>query len=177
MEQVLIRAAAEADMKRIGEIKSANGHEVYDDKYVDYRFIESLTPERCRAHLSAYAKNPGQHVLVAEREDGAILGYSGGRPSPDVLGAYWLEFLDVAEDEREQGIGAALIRSMAVLAREQGYSQMIVDVINGNTSAEDFYEHLGAELFNENYMQDLDGFLVKSKLYAWTELDALASEE
>lgn len=99
-----------------------------------------------------------------------MIGYAAGKPSPDVLGAFWLEFLDVNEDARGEGAGKRLIAEMGRRARDAGYNQMVIDVLAGNEKAEFIYRHLGAELINDNYIQDQQGFLVKSKLLGWYDM-------
>lgn len=159
------------DIDAMGELKSVNTAETYDDRYIDYRWIESLTPEHCKDFLRTYTSGIGSFTYVAEGSDGRLLGYATGRPSPDVMGAYWLEYMDVAEEARGMGVGKALIFETGRRAKREGYPQMVIDVLAGNDKAEGIYRHLGAELLDTNFIQDLDGFLLKSKLLVWEDLD------
>ena len=169
MEGLVIREAVAEDLAKIGALSSTNSRDTYDDKYVDYRYLESLTVEYCTNRITNYFSTPGNHVLVAEY-NGEFAGYVAGRPSPDVLGAFWMEYLDVAEDTQNSGIGKSLVSAMGRQARDDGYGQMIADVYKGNDKAEGIFRHLGAEVMNEDYMQDIEGFLVKSKLLVWNDL-------
>jgi len=66
-----------------------------------------------------------------------------GRPS------LFVEDLFVRAEFRRKGIGKALLKHMAVIAREQNCYGMRWEVLNWNTSAIDFYLSLGAKLQSE----------------------------
>ena len=66
-----------------------------------------------------------------------------GRPS------LFVEDLFVRAEFRHKGIGKALLKHMAVIAREQNCYGMRWEVLNWNTSAIDFYLSLGAKLQSE----------------------------
>ena len=215
MADYILRTATDKDLAAMGTLRSYNSRTTLSGKYVDYRYLEFLTPDECTRQLTNYYAHPENILIVAAThtpeetteavlpqadeaaadEDGSadvepvlvcggcgtdegpenpdsseLLGYAAGRPSPDVLGAFWLEYLDVNEDSRGEGIGKRLIAEMGRRVREQGYPQMVIDVLAGNDKAEYIYRHLGAEVLNEDYMQDLQGFLVKSKLLIWRDL-------
>ncbi|MBR0373883.1 MAG: GNAT family N-acetyltransferase [Mogibacterium sp.] len=215
MADYIIRTAAEGDLPAMGELRSYNSRTTLNDKYIDYRYLEFLTPSECTQQMINYFAHPENILIVAAAHEEApaaapvaevaaddaaavdgsadvepvitcggcgsgigpdnpdsseLLGYAAGRPSPDILGAFWLEFLDVNEDTRGEGIGKRLIAEMGRRVRAQGYPQMVIDVLAGNDKAEYIYRHLGAEVLNDDYMQDQQGFLVKSKLLIWRDL-------
>jgi len=66
-----------------------------------------------------------------------------GRPS------LFVEDLFVRPDFRRKGIGKALLKHMAVIAREQNCYGMRWEVLNWNTTAIEFYRSLGAILQTE----------------------------
>lgn len=61
----------------------------------------------------------------------------------------FVEDLFVRAEFRRKGIGKALLKHMAVIAREQNCHGMRWEVLNWNTSAIDFYRSLGAKLQSE----------------------------
>jgi GNAT superfamily N-acetyltransferase len=103
-----------------------------------------------------------------------FLGYVRGLPSPDVLGAFWLESLYLTEAARGKGLGRKLIFYMGDQVRRQGYNQMVIDVFAGNDRAEEIYRHLGAKLINDNFTEDINLFLVHAKLLLWDNLSIFA---
>jgi len=66
-----------------------------------------------------------------------------GRPS------LFVEDLFVRPEFRRKGIGKALLKHMAVIARDQNCYGMRWEVLNWNTAAIDFYRSLGARLQSE----------------------------
>jgi GNAT superfamily N-acetyltransferase len=66
-----------------------------------------------------------------------------GRPS------LFIEDLFVRAEFRRKGIGKALLKHMAGIAREQNCYGMRWEVLNWNTAAIDFYRSLGAKLQSE----------------------------
>lgn len=57
---------------------------------------------------------------------------------------YYLEDIFIAEDFRRNGLGEAMIRIIARLARQRGFDRIDFQVLEWNTPAVKFYEKLGA---------------------------------
>jgi len=95
-----------------------------------------------------FGENPSFHAFVAEC-DGQPAAYAlyfftystwAGRPS------LFVEDLFVRARFRRKGIGKALLKHMAAIAREKNCYSMRWEVLNWNTSAIDFYRSLGAKV-------------------------------
>lgn len=69
----------------------------------------------------------------------------------------WLEDLFVADSERGAGLGRALIRSLASLCVDRGYTRLEWTVLDWNESAIAFYRSLGAAPMDEWTTQRLAG--------------------
>ena len=110
------------------------------------------------------------NISATEAKEFTFLGYVRGLPSPDVLGAFWLESLYLTESARGKGLGRKLIRYMGRQAVNQGYNQMVIDVFAGNDHAEQVYRHMGAELIDDNYIEEINLFPVRAKLLLWKDL-------
>lgn len=104
------------------------------------------TPEDLVRH--GFRENPGFHAFVAEW-DGQPAAYIlyfftystwAGRPS------LFVEDLFVRARFRRKGIGTALLKRMAVIARETNCYGMRWEVLNWNSAAIDFYHSLGAKV-------------------------------
>jgi len=91
-------------------------------------------------------EDPPFRCLIAER-DGTAVGFAlyfrsystwTGRPG------IYLEDLYVPPQLRGQGIGTALLRELARLAVDAGYTRLELSVLDWNTPASDVYRKLGA---------------------------------
>ena len=95
-----------------------------------------------------FRSSPCFHASIAEWDSQTaayalyFFTYSSwaGRPS------LFVEDLFVRDEFRRRGIGKALLKHMAVIAREQNCYAMRWEVLNWNTPAIDFYRSLGAKL-------------------------------
>lgn len=104
--------------------------------------------ERRRAHYEALLASGRGHLLLAE-EDGRAIGYAmvsetGGQTTlatGDRMAE--LETLSVAEGERGQGVGHALMDAAYAVMRELGATEVMLYVLDGNDGAVRFYERLG----------------------------------
>lgn len=57
---------------------------------------------------------------------------------------YYLEDIFVAEDFRRNGLGEAMVRIIAKLAKQRGFERIDFQVLEWNSPAVTFYEKLGA---------------------------------
>jgi GNAT superfamily N-acetyltransferase len=57
---------------------------------------------------------------------------------------YYLEDIFIAEEFRRNGLGEAMVKIVAKLARQRGFERMDFQVLEWNTPAVKFYEKLGA---------------------------------
>jgi GNAT superfamily N-acetyltransferase len=85
-------------------------------------------PATVARRLADIAEHGSGAVLVAESDDGALLGWAEASlqrhlvHDPRVM----LAGLVVAEEARNQGVGVALLRAVEAWSREQGASELIV---------------------------------------------------
>jgi RimJ/RimL family protein N-acetyltransferase len=99
-----------------------------------------------RRYLKALRRYPHAAVLVAEREDGTLVGrLSVGRdPHPASVHVADLGLM-VAADARRQGVGTALMRAAVEWARSAGVRKLELHVFPWNEAAIKLYEALGFE--------------------------------
>ena len=173
IQNIKIREVKRSDISEIGRILSENYHDTYTN-ILDKRYMSSVNPESAAARMDAYFLTPGNEIFVAEfscedKEQSRIVGFAAGTPSPDVLGAFWLEMLHVEASHRDFGIGRKLLFTMGGRVANTGYLQMVIDVFAGNSKAEEIYKHYGAKQIDE-YYQDVEGFGVLSALLSWDDL-------
>jgi GNAT superfamily N-acetyltransferase len=75
--------------------------------------------------------------FVAE-SGGEVVGTVGGGPS-DVTGTAALTALWVAPSARGRGVGEALVNAVIEWAKDAGYEQVTLWVVEGNSAAENLY--------------------------------------
>jgi len=149
---VVIRTAARADIPRVWELMRELA------RYERLEHILSNTPERLEQQLFDH-RWPEVECRVAEF-GGELVGYalffgcySSFRGQPVI----WLEDLYVMERCRGEGVGRALMRELAGLARERGCARLSWDVLDWNQPSIDFYERLGATRGADWYTYSLSG--------------------
>ena len=106
--------------------------------------------ERRRPHYEALLGSGRGHLLLAE-DGGRVLGYAmvsatGGQTTlatGDRMAE--LETLSVADGERGQGVGRALMDAAYTVMRELGIAEVMLYVLDGNDGAVRFYERLGLQ--------------------------------
>ncbi len=100
-------------------------------------------PERARKALDEAISSPDALVLLAELEDGLLVGYCTVYHGPHTIRfgmRAWLEELAVHPDRRSAGIGARLLDAARAWARQRGASHLKLDSALPRTEAHRFYE-------------------------------------
>lgn len=123
-----------------------------------YNANSTVTREVVRNHLlqNLLAADSGIRLVVATRDDGVVLGFAAislvhslVEPAPEMSRQLVLRELFVRSSERSQGIGTALMVSVARYAVEHGCFRIDWPVKASNSRGISFYERLGAERFSE----------------------------
>jgi GNAT superfamily N-acetyltransferase len=103
-------------------------------------------------HDALFGGRPSSEAMVAEEEDGSIVGYALffhnfstflGR-----LGLY-LEDLYVQPSQRGSGLGTRMLRQLAALAVERQCGRFEWTVLDWNQPAISFYEKMGATVLSD----------------------------
>lgn len=140
---LVIREATEADAPLIVEMIRELAEFEHELEQVDARPADLLrdgfgASPHFHAFIAGWHGQPAAYALY-------FFTYStwAGRPS------LFVEDLYVRAEFRGKGIGKALLRRMAAIAREHNCYGMRWEVLNWNQSAIDFYRSLGARIQNE----------------------------
>jgi GNAT superfamily N-acetyltransferase len=143
MTSLEIRAARESDAPALSALIRAKAE--FDGCLQSLRAGESSLRE------ALFSTRPKAKALVAVA-DSAVVGvvtyydiYSTFIAKPGI----WLDDLYVYETHRGRGIGKALIVRLCQIARESGCGRIDWIVARDNTNGRSFYEHLGAEVFEQ----------------------------
>ena len=98
-----------------------------------------------------FGERPYAEALVG-RLDGISVGYTLFFHSYSTFLArpgIYLEDIFVLPEHRGAGVGKALLRRVAQIARERGCVRMEWSVLDWNTPAIEFYQRLGADVMSE----------------------------
>jgi len=115
-----------------------------------------------------WASDPAAEVLIAH-VDRQPAGFALFFPTFSTFLArrgLWLEDLFVYPEHRGAGVGKALLRAVAALARDRGCGRLEWSVLDWNTPAIRFYEGLGATVMPDWRIARVVG----------SAIDALAAE-
>ena len=120
---------------------------------------------RQRLAADAVADPPRFRTLLAEVDDGLVVGYaiyfftySTFRARPTL----YLEDIFVLPDQRGQGAGVALFRACAREAVVLGCGRMEWQVLSWNEPSIEFYKRLGAQQLDDWLPFRLDGEVLNS---------------
>jgi GNAT superfamily N-acetyltransferase len=109
----------------------------------------SMTPEALREHL--FGPRPYAEVVIA-RVDGQPVGYALWFHTYStflVKPGLYLEDLFVVPEQRGRGVGRALMRYVAGVARERQCGRFEWSVLDWNEPAINFYRKIGADILSE----------------------------
>ena len=107
----------------------------YYPKRVLKKFLEVYTPE----YLSRLSKQKDAAVIIAI-EDGKIVGFAFGWND---YGVYWLDWVGVAKEHRQQGVGTKLLQKFESECRKKGGHKIHLDTSRTNKPAICFYRKNG----------------------------------
>jgi RimJ/RimL family protein N-acetyltransferase len=99
-----------------------------------------------RRFLKAVRRYPHAAVLVAERDDGTLVGRLSVGRDPHPASTHVADVgLMVAQEARRQGVGTALLRAAVEWAREVGVRKLELHVFPWNEAAIALYDGFGFE--------------------------------
>ena len=135
----MIRAAAPADVPTVRALIAALAE--YE------REPESAKATEEQFHAALFAEHPAVFALIAEDDAGAPVGfalYFLNFSTWNGTHGIYLEDLFVLPEARGGGYGSALLRELARIAVERGYSRVEWSVLDWNEPSIGFYKALGA---------------------------------
>ncbi len=162
-----IRPAREADMEAVGRLYTDSWQRTYRGLIPDW-VLDEMTPEKSRDKWTRYREQKENGLFVLER-DGAVAGLVACRPFPERENSALLDSLHVAPEAQGGGWGRRLIARAARWARENGFRELVIYVVQGNRRAEQLYRGMGARELCA--FHDWDGAL--SWALAWEDLESL----
>jgi ribosomal protein S18 acetylase RimI-like enzyme len=142
-----VRPAGSADLPRVSELAAllVRQHHALDAER--FMLVEPIA-EGYRRFFTGELRRKGAVILVAEDDDGAILGYAYATLEP----RNWNDLLDAAgklndvlvdPNARRRGVGRALVRAALDELASRGAPRVVLMTAWRNPNAHAFFESLG----------------------------------
>lgn len=169
-----LRPAQASDAQAIARVNHVTWAETYqgllDPAYIQSRSLDEQV-KLWQDQLSA--PSPSEARVLAERE-GLVLGYAGGGRNPDTHSPFSAELFGiyVLRDYQRQGVGTALLHSLASWLASQGHRSMLVWIMRENPFRE-FYVKTGASLLEQTREIDYGGKKLTILSYGWHDIGTL----
>ncbi|MHA1398951.1 MAG: GNAT family N-acetyltransferase [Candidatus Heimdallarchaeaceae archaeon] len=169
-----IRTANQNDGKDIAKVKIASWRTTYTN-ILPSEILDNLSLENQAKIWTKIVKecneNKERKLLVAENEDGEIIGFAvGGKPIEQgfnydsEIGAIYL-----LKEYQKKGIGSALVKELVEWFKTKDYNNMVIWVLKENSACE-FYQKIGG-IPKEQMTKEIgeDEYLLVG--YVWDSLD------
>lgn len=122
-------------------------------------------------------ERPGSGNFVAETEGGDVIGFATCGPEREGNKTYQGELYAIylLEEYQRMGLGCRLVSAVAQRLLADGFSSMLLWVLEDNHSARRFYESLGGERVGRKTITIGGADLVEVS-YGWRDISVLAEE-
>ena len=169
-----IRPATVEDAPALAEVHVASWHETYRGLVPD-EYLASLSVaeriERWRGRLTG--ADPGAFTLVAEDDQGRLVGFATGGPEREGAPVYTGELYAIYLLRAAQGagLGRRLVQAVVERLLAEGHRSMLVWTLAANPSR-GFYERLGGQLVRSTTIT-IGGANLEDVAYGWTDIAPL----
>ena len=143
-----LRQATPQDAPRIADLHARSWQENYTAAMSATYLQQEVPAERLAVWTERFAHPaPGLRVLLAEDENGELLGFSCLFLDHDPADGSLLDNLHVRADQQRTGLGKQLAQATARLTLAEGQSdKLYLWVLDSNTRARTVYERLGGRV-------------------------------
>ncbi len=171
-----IREALESDIPDIARIHVLAKQKAYAEA-VDKTYLESFTFEQYEDIWTRYmvAADAIQYIVFYDDQPAGIISFGRLRTPPPgtskIRPLYAAEIfgIHIHPDYWKKGIGKALIQKACEDLIDQKLKSLCLWVINGNTNAVGFYDHIGGKRIGKR-MIDIGPSKVKELCYGWRDI-------
>ncbi|MCU1415754.1 MAG: hypothetical protein JWN80_3094 [Microbacteriaceae bacterium] len=118
-------------------------HDISAARGIPLENARRIAEETHRRLLPEGLSTPGTHIVIGEDTAGGRIGILWVGPNPDGVGPAWIYDIEVVAPRRGEGWGRALMAEADRLAREDGHSEIGLNVFGSNAVARGLYESLG----------------------------------
>lgn len=119
-----------------------------NNKYDPDIIVDWAHSDAGRSYFKELVKDSNKLCLVAETQNGTLIGYIAGSPKQidyRISRYFEIENMGVFSQYRSQGLGTKLMKAALKWASEKGYQKAIVNSYTANTGAINFYNKCGFE--------------------------------
>ena len=169
-----VRAANSADAGSIARVHIDSWRTTYAG-VVPAEYLANLSYERreSRWYETLTADQHATSIFVAE-QGGNVVGFATGGPERDGDITYRGELYAIylLEEHQNRGLGRQLVSAVARSLLADGFSSMLVWVLEDNHGARLFYESLGGELVGRKTVA-IGGRDLVELSYGWKDITGL----
>jgi ribosomal protein S18 acetylase RimI-like enzyme len=184
MASVRIRAATVDDAPAMGRVMVESWLSAHHGQMPEAAFqkrVQEWTPEVsargwARALTEqAVTSNPREVFLVAEDDDGVLVGLVSGAAAADEPSGSIAEIgsLYVLPSRRGQRVGRSLLGAACRELGDLGCSSLRIGVLAANLPARAFYQAMGGREVDQR-MFDEEGHLLPMTVYVWADITTVA---
>jgi GNAT superfamily N-acetyltransferase len=169
-----LRIAAAGDVEPIALLHAASWRATYRGMYSDAYLDGDLVADRLAVWSRRFAeRTDDQHLLVAV-DAGALLGFAYACGEADDRWGTLVDNLHVRLDDHRRGLGRTLLAACAAWSAGRYPGRPLhLWVLDGNTNARAFYEHVGGRQEDSDTHEAPGGGMITALRIVWPTVDAL----
>jgi len=170
-----LREATEADADSIAQLHAENWSRAYRGAFSDAYLDGPVFEERRAVWHERYANpRPDMYTLLALDDDESLIGFACSFGADDPIWGTLLDNLHVTATHEGEGIGRLLLANSALWSeRHYPDAGFFLWVLEGNTRARRFYEHIGATNEGPEDSEAPEGSIITGLRYVWHSIEPL----
>jgi len=169
------RQAERGDAEPVALLHARSWRENYRGAFSDAFLDGDLPGERLRVWSERLGDPPGNQFVQLAVDGAGLRGFVCAYGGQDPQWGSFIDNLHVAGAWKRSGIGSSLMRQAgAWLSRNHPGLAIYLWVLESNSAARRFYEHLGAHDAGVATMETHGGAIVRSCRYTWPDAALLS---
>lgn len=173
-QPVKTRTAAAADAAAIARLHAESWRVAYRGMLSDEYLDEDIFGERSALWQERFQSPAANQYIVVAETGGSMTGFACAYGAEDKTWGSFLDNLHVAVEFKRRGIGAELIKQVALWSNTYfPGAGMYLWVLESNLAAMRFYEKLGGVRSGEGVWTPPDGGSYRKYRYVWERVDPL----
>ena len=171
---MLIRAATVSDSLGLAKVHVDTWKTAYRGILPD-SYLNGLACDRsARGWEKTLASGAGNHVFLAEDDQGTVIGFSSGGPNRDTGTGFKAELyaIYILQDQQHRGTGKKLMRRLAEALSADGRDSLVTWALTDNAPARRFYEAKQGTVAGKRVIQ-IAGQSLEEVAYGWPDIQVL----
>lgn len=176
-DTITIRSGAPADCDKVGALQVKTWLETYRGLVADSVLDTLSTVDQAATWRRILVREPPVVMMVAEESSGRLVGFAAGGPRRGKRLTHDNEIyaIYVLGAAQRQGLGRALVASVARELLARGGQSLALWVLRDNAPARRFYERLGGVEVGEK-VDSMGGRKLYEVAYGWDDLAELVAQ-